>query len=397
MIRRGRFAPGGAIACALACAAAFAGTAWAADTIEVSAGPVSPPAPSQGSLWTSVHLDAPAFVGTVLLPGALSACPADYAQAMEVSHAYSVLARQEPATSGGALASAVGEMVTLPAGSFSLCGWIQPEGDTPSAAAGETAGPAHITVGGPGGSTAVLSPAGPVGEDAEVSVSYSLNLLGGEVAGVASATIGAWAEPLPAQPCTAGAGAGAVTLSTPQRALGTIGPPLEGTATFSGRLAPGRWQVCSYMSQVIGIAPSGVPNLVEPTAFGFSSGVVTVLGAPRLNALRARPRVLARGTPIRLRFTLDQASTLSLRLEQLLPRRRGGRCLTDPLSSRRRCGRLVLRRTLELSEPAGADALRIAGTDRGRALGPGLYLLAARPSSAFGTAAQAVSTVFAIR
>lgn len=384
---------------AVLAAASLAGAPARADTIEVKAGPSPTGQPSQADLSTFMHLQAAAFVGTVLVPGELASCPLDYAQAMAEPGAYSVLAEQRPPQAPPAVGEGEGDLATLPAGSFSLCGWVQPEGDTGTARASAASGPVHLTVGGPTGSTEIVSPTAPQPESVVVAVSYTLALAGGEVPGLATAAIGAWAVPAPTGGCGAGT-AGAVPLSSSEgRALSSSGPPVQGTVELTGRLRPGTWQLCSYLLQTFAIPPSGLPNPVPAYEFGLSAGAVTVLGPPRLSALLARPRVIRRGRGTSLLFSLDQPAAVTLRIERLAPvrgGRRGSRCLGDPATGRRLCGVALPAGQLRLNAGAGPDAVRLGPRLLGRRLLPGVYEVTALARAADGETSAPAAVVLAV-
>ena len=93
-----------------------------------------------------------------------------------------------------------------------------------------------------------------------------------------------------------------------------------------------------------------------------------------------------RGTTFSLR--LDQAATVTVRIQRKLPGRRVGRVCKRPiplLRRRPRCTRLVLKATLRRSARAGLNRIRFTGRVRGRALKPGRYRAAFTAANTAGT------------
>ena len=167
---------------------------------------------------------------------------------------------------------------------------------------------------------------------------------------------------------------------------------MGGTIDFTGRLHPGVWTVCAYLLQTFAIPPTGLPNPVNAEDFGFSTGTVTVLGPPMLSALHARSRRVRRGHAATLALRLDQAAEVTLRVERLVPGAGSARrCLIDPASGRRICGRTTPALSERIEAHAGADTVRL-----GSHLRPGLYVVSALPRAADGTAGARASTVFAV-
>lgn len=378
-------------------AGALLATPAQADTIELKVAPPPGAQPSQADLGTSFQLGETAFVGTVLLPGSWAGCPAGYAQAMAELGAYSVLDGERHPTLPPVSGEGQGELVTLPAGAFSICGWVQPGG--PTAPASAAAGPVQLSVGGPTGSTDVMSPAVPQPESVQIPVSYTLALGGGEIPGLATASISVSASPAGSGSCGAEATSTVVQLGTREsRALSSPGAPVQGTLTFTGRLRPGAWVVCAGLVQTFAVPAAGLPNQVNPIEFALSAGTVTVLGPPQLLALRPRRRVLRRGRSPVFSFTLDQPAEVTLRLGRLVRGSHGAsrRCLSDPATGGRLCGHIVCAGVSRVQANAGTSVRTLGAGLHGRRLAPGVYLLSAVARGVDGTGAPATS-VFAVR
>ena len=125
--------------------------------------------------------------------------------------------------------------------------------------------------------------------------------------------------------------------------------------------------------------PGGPPGPPGPPAADTTPPVLSgVAIAPRrfLAGRRVRPRTRTR-PPIgaRLRFTLSEAATVTIRIDRLLPGRRlRQRCVPPRRAPNgRRCTRAVKRGTLTRAGVAGANRIAITGRLRGRKLPPGRY------------------------
>ncbi len=383
------------------------------DSIAVKASAsVDPSMPSLVTLSTETRLSEGAFVGTLLFKGSRSSCPADYGQGLAEAGASSVTGQTRTAAG----TESVGSTVTLPVGTYSLCGWVQPEGDTPAAKASAMSGPQPFTVGGPAGSTAVHAPPTAASEQVEIPVSYVLTQQAGEIPGLTSARIGAWADRGGTAACGAGQGLYSTGLtSTGSTALTTSpGGPVEGQLVFGGRLVPGEYEVCSYLQQTfpweLGAATPGqaygiLPGTLPGPWFGIGEGTMRVLTHPLISLLRVRPEVLhltgtARRAPAWVRYSLNEQAAVSFSISRLVRHggARGSRaCLSDPVGHRQVCGVLAPVGLLHQSEGAGADRLRLTGRVGGRRLPAGLYEIAAVARSQDGAVSPSETAVFAVR
>jgi hypothetical protein len=369
------------------------------------------PVPSLVTLTTEAQASGGAFVGAVVFKSAVSSCPANYGQAISEGGASSVTA-QTRTTTGTQL---TGSTVTLPVGTYSLCGWVQPEGDTPAARASAMSGPQPFTVGGPVGSTAVHAPPTTASEQVQIPVSYVLTQRAGDIPGLTSARIGAWADRGGVAACSAGEGLYSTSLtSTGTTALTTSqGGPVEGQVVFGGRLIPGEYEVCSYLQQTFpwelgAAAPGQAYGILAATLpgpwFGIGEGTMRVLTHPLISLLRVRPEVLrltgtARRAPVWVRYTLNEQAVVSFAISRLV--RHGGArgshtCLSDPVGHRRTCGVLAPVGVLHQSEGAGPDRLRFAGRVGGRKLPAGVYEIAAVARSQDGAVSPSEMAVFAV-
>jgi hypothetical protein len=99
-------------------------------------------------------------------------------------------------------------------------------------------------------------------------------------------------------------------------------------------------------------------------------------------------RSFPRGTTFS--FRLDQAATVTLRIQRKLPGRRVGRVCKPPsrlLRFRPRCTRLVLKATLRRTARVGRNRIVFSGRIRGRALKAGRYRAAFTAANTAGTSA----------
>lgn len=276
-------------------------------------------------------------------------------------------------------------------------------------------GPQPFTVGGPVGSTAVHAPPTTASEQVEIPVSYVLTQQAGDIPGLTSARIGAWADRGGVAACSAGEGLYSTPLtSTGSTALTTSpGGPVEGQLVFGGRLIPGEYEVCSYLQQTfpweLGAAAPGhgyaiLPGTVPGPWLGIGEATMRVLTHPLISLLRVRPEVLrltgtASRAPAWVRYSLNEQAVVSFSISRLVRHgaARGSRtCLSDPVGHRRTCGVLAPVGALHQSEGAGPDSLRFAGRVGGRRLPAGLYEIAAVARSQDGAVSPSATAVFAV-
>lgn len=378
---------------ALVGAAVLAASA-AADTIQVGARAPFDASPSRVELSSAVSTGEAAFVGTTLTEGALAACAPNYAQGAALPRSFSV----DQSTSQGAEVYVDSTIVPLPAGAWTLCGWVQPTGGAdgvPSA----VGGPVHFTVGGPVGSTAMHVPATFESEQVEIPVTYSLTQESGDIPGTSGAEIGAWAERDPSRECAAGRGRYSVSLAT----VGgdTLSAPSEGTAVFTGRLVPGEYLLCAYLLQNFPTLGVILPNLSSGLMFGISSSTIRVLTHPLVSGLSAQPRAfhLGRTAGTRLRYSLNEQGEVTLAVRRLLVgrgTRKPRTCVANPRGSGSVCGLAVEVGSIRLDSGAGSETLRFDGRLKGHWLAPGVYELTAVAHSQDGAVSPPAVTSFAV-
>jgi Tol biopolymer transport system component len=131
--------------------------------------------------------------------------------------------------------------------------------------------------------------------------------------------------------------------------------------------------------------PPGPPAVSDTTAPVLSAVSV----APRrfLAGRRVRPRTRTRpAIGARLRFTLSEAATVTIRIDALVRGRRlNKRCVAPRRSPRgRACTRVIKRGTLTHAGTAGANRFALTGRLRGRRLPPGRYRATLRGRDAAG-------------
>jgi hypothetical protein len=364
-----------------------------ADTIMVRAGAGA--SPSEVTLEYQAAVSSSAFVGIVLNTDASAPCPADFAEAAVAPGAVPMSVGEFAVAQSGQI---VGSTVTAPTGSYRLCGWAEPEGNKPGSRASAVGGPVYFSVDGPGGTTAVHAPAASDLVNVTIPVSYELNQVGGGFPGLATATLGAWAMPAAGLPCSSGPTATSRMLkSSDVTSLSAANGPVAGSVAFTGHLAAGEYQVCSYLLQTFALGPQGLPNPLNASMFGFGTGKITVL--PHIGELRARPRVFSQGGGTSFRYLLDEQATVTLTIRRLFPGRgtRAGRtCLLNPATHRRVCGQLRIVGVVR-SRPVGhVVRQRFSGRLHGRDMTPGIYLVTAVAQATDGAESPAASATFAV-
>ncbi len=141
-------------------------------------------------------------------------------------------------------------------------------------------------------------------------------------------------------------------------------------------------------------APPAGPDITAPVLSRVSI-------APRrfLAGRRVRPRTRTR-PPIggRLRFTLSEAASVTIRIDALLPGRRlRGRCVPPRRAPRgRRCTRAIRRGALTRAGSQGANRVAITGRLRGKPLRPGPYRATLRAKDLAGNVSTPRRVTFRI-
>jgi hypothetical protein len=195
--------------------------------------------------------------------------------------------------------------------------------------------------------------------------------------------------------------------------------------TFSGEGSsdadPGD-TIAAYAWTVDGVPAGGEPtlNAVFQTAGAHSVGltvtdpsghhgstaqVITVTGlpidttAPVISNLRARPARVQRGRPVSFRFSLDEAASVRVKIQRVMPgRREAGACRKPSARNRdaRRCTRRVLVTSLTKKGTSGANRVRFPGKVRGRALPKGRYQALVIATDAAGNRSASRRTSFTV-
>lgn len=257
--------------------------AWG-DSITLEANPVASPeifpGPSRVELFYHIETEPTAFVGISIKAGATAVCAVNYSQDLQSQGTFNVNTNERP--DGKLLADdlegGVGEIATVPGGGWSLCGWVQPEGNTSMAIPSAAAGPVRFTVAGPGGATMLsVPPTVPAGGALQVTVQYDTQEIAGEYLGTTTSSLYVTASP------------GTVACLPPESAsprfLDVAGtqdnsvPVVEnqpGTATFETTVPAGTYSVCTYMFQTFPL--DNTPGIL-PQAFATSAATTTVLAS----------------------------------------------------------------------------------------------------------------------
>jgi hypothetical protein len=120
----------------------------------------------------------------------------------------------------------------------------------------------------------------------------------------------------------------------------------------------------------------GTPDTTKPVLTGVRLKPTRFLAGKRVRKRKgSRPPVGAR-----LRLTLSEAATLTLRFDRLKPgRKRRGRCVAPQRAPRgRACTRAIKRGKITVAGVAGANRIAVTGRIRGKKLAPGRYRLTVR-------------------
>ncbi len=371
----------------LASAAVLTGiltTGARADSIAVSA-TAGTNGPSGVVLNTDVTLAHPSFVGSVLTEGRLASCASDYAAALTAPRSFTVTdSVWEQAQ--GSVGTGLGATVVIPRGTWSLCGWVQPGGEGLSVPASAAAGPAVFTVGGPEGTTSLPAPA-VFGQEqlVRVQVAYTLAQAGAELPGSAQASL-QLAVASSGSPCPGATAITEVSLdgSGPLVQSAALDAPASGEVAFTGRLAPGTYNLCAWLTQTFPQSTYGALPGLFPRDFGSSTQAVTVLPRPAVSRLKADltdgPR--RRHASVVAHYSLNEPSTVTLRLERIVPGHHSSSslCIHEPGDGDRLCGIAHTVSSLQASGGSGANATRISIGQAG--LARGIYLLAIHAENA---------------
>jgi Tol biopolymer transport system component len=149
-------------------------------------------------------------------------------------------------------------------------------------------------------------------------------------------------------------------------------------------------------------APPPVPPLPQPPVADRTAPVLSkVRLAPRRfrAGARVRPRTRRRPpTGARLRFTLSEAATVTVRVDALLRGRRVGRRCAKPRAGKpgRACTRAVRRGTLTLAGKAGANRFAFTGRVARKRLAAGRHRATVRARDAAGNRSGAKKRTFRV-
>lgn len=137
-----------------------------------------------------------------------------------------------------------------------------------------------------------------------------------------------------------------------------------------------------------GLVPPGSGARVAPVLSGLSLSAKTFRVGKAATAISANARRRKVPTGTTIRFRLDKAATVAIKIERSLPgRKRGKRCVapTKKLKRAKRCTRYVKMGTLTRKGLAGADKVTFSGRIGKRALKPGRYRMTLVPSASGAT------------
>lgn len=240
--------------------------------------------PSEVTIMLQTEIEASqlatAFVGVTIKAGATATCAANYAQDLESPASYEVMTNEEvdgkikPDEDSG-----VGPNATVPGGPWSLCGWVQPEGNTSTAVPSATYGPARFTVGGLTGTSSITAPTTVLTGDAVIAnVQYSAQEMLGEIHGLMTASLYVTAYS-GSDGCASPSGTAQHSLINTETQQGSVGITgnQSGSAQFGAMLPPGVYSLCAEMQQ--SLLSDNTPG-IRPQTFATSAVTTTVLGLP---------------------------------------------------------------------------------------------------------------------
>jgi PKD repeat protein len=142
----------------------------------------------------------------------------------------------------------------------------------------------------------------------------------------------------------------------------------------------------SSQSGTVGVASAFVPSRPVLSRLSLSAKTFRVGKAATAISAKVRKKKIPTGTTIR--FKLDEAATVSIKIDRALPgRRRGKRCVapTKKLTRAKRCTRYVRAGTLKRKGVAGANKVAFSGRIGKKALKPGSYRMTLVPSASSAT------------
>ena len=364
--------------------------AVSADTLELSAS-ANPYGPRFATLiTTSFKLKELTFVGAVLIRGRVAQCPVNFAGGAAATNAKPVFQATQGPSEPPTLppedvpvpAIQMNNGAALPQGAWSLCGWLQPEGNTPTAAPSLTSGPTVFEVGGPTGTTTLDVP-GVVGAKQRLHVTVDY-----QIADVPSVIPGSETSRLSFSISHPGAPG-----CTPLEARGCyeelrkdFSGSASGTETVNlGPLEPGSYQAVSDLVETMPVenyAGECCVGRFPPEMFGASAGSFLVLPTPRIT----RVGVSSRRTGPVLGFHVNAAATVTVAIARLVerPHKRGRlMCVSSPGGRRRLCGVPKRAQASRLSAGAGTNTVALRQVTR-RGLPPGAYVVTTTAENAVG-------------
>jgi hypothetical protein len=259
----------------------FPASVWA-DSITIEAHPATFPEPLAGPSHVEfafhVERGAADFAGVTIQVGATATCAANYAQDLQSPGSLTLATDEQP---NGQMTSnldgGTGEIATVPGGSWTLCGWVQPEGNTSTAVPSAVSSPAKFIVGGPIGTTSLGVPSTvSAGGALTATVQYATQELAGEIPGTTTSSLY-----VSASRGSAGCASPGTSFQQPlvdvesQQVPAPVVAGQPGTATFQATLPPGVYSLCAYMRQSFPFVDN-TPEILVP-AFGTSSATTTVL------------------------------------------------------------------------------------------------------------------------
>jgi len=255
-----------------------------ADSITIEDHPATFPeslaGPSHVDFSFQVARGATTFAGVTIKAGETAACASNYAQELQSPGSFSVATDEQP---NGELTSnldgGTGEIATVPGGSWTLCGWVQPEGNISTAVPSAMSGPVKFMVGGSIGTTSLSVPSTvSAGGALTATVQYATQELAGEIPGTTTASLY-----VSASRGSAGCASPATSFQQlladveTQQVPASVIADQPGTVTFGATLPPGVYSLCAYMLQTFPFFDN-TPEIRVP-AFGTSTATTTVLVA----------------------------------------------------------------------------------------------------------------------
>jgi hypothetical protein len=367
-----------------------------ADSVVVTPEPI-PGGPEQGGALLLLRAEAPtpAFVAETIKQGADAGCGANYATDLTTPGSITL------STTPGAGVNAR----ILPTGAWTLCGWVEREGNTPMAVPSAVAGPVHFTMSGPAGTVVLSAPAVAVAGDLGVVVQYATHEVPGQFLGQMNAELSIVAtSTAEACPTTEVLGLGGI-------AAMSVRAGESGSLTVmgdTGTLRPGTYELCAYLTQALGARLADMPL----TPFAMASAVTTVVAhasptvsdfslSNRRFRTAAAPRrgAVPRGTSFR--YSLDEAATVRITLARLVSGHEvghTGRCQLGATGHTGRASCTIEKdvTTFEVAARDGMNSTRFSGLYGHRSLRPGSYVAVATAHSVTQIASSPVRAAFTV-